>query len=49
MELGWEGATTAAPEEARIEAVLEMLRGFVKDSRRGVKAPVFVARWDAPW
>jgi predicted nucleotidyltransferase len=26
MELGWEGATTAAREEARKVAVLEMLR-----------------------
>jgi hypothetical protein len=28
MELGWEGATTAAREEARKEAVLEMLRAL---------------------
>lgn len=49
MEFGWEGATTAAREEARKEAVLEMLRALVADSRRGVKAPVFVARWEAPW
>jgi hypothetical protein len=26
IDLGWEGATTAAREEARKEAVLEMLR-----------------------
>jgi hypothetical protein len=49
MELGWEGTTTAAQEEARKEAVLEMLRGLVSDSSRGVKARVFVARWEAPW
>jgi hypothetical protein len=49
MELGWEGATTAVREEAREEAVLEMLRGLVADSRRGVKARVFLARWEAPW
>jgi hypothetical protein len=49
MELGWDGATTAVREEARKEAVLEMLRGLVADSRRGVQARVFVARWEAPW
>jgi hypothetical protein len=26
-----------------------MLRGLVADSRRGVKARVFLARWEAPW
>ncbi len=40
MELGWEGATTAAQEEARKEAILEMLRALVEDSRRDVKAQV---------
>ncbi len=49
MELGWEGATTAAREEARKEAVLEMLRALVEDSRRGVKARVFVTRWESLW
>lgn len=49
MELGWEGATTAAREEARKEAVLEMLRALVEDSRRGVKAQVFLARWESLW
>jgi hypothetical protein len=47
MELGWEGATTAAQEEARKEAILEMLRALVEDSRRGVKARVFVTRWES--
>jgi hypothetical protein len=37
MELGWEGATTAAREKARKEDVLEMLRALVKDFRRGVQ------------
>ena len=49
MELGWEGATTAAREEARKEAVLEMLRALVEDSRRGVKAQVFVTPWESLW
>jgi hypothetical protein len=49
MELGWEGRTTAAREEARKEAVLEMLRALVEDSRRGVQARVFVARWRSLW
>jgi hypothetical protein len=48
MELGWEG-TTAAREEARKEAVLEMLRALVEDSRRGAKARVFVTRWESLW
>jgi hypothetical protein len=38
MELGWDGATTAAREEARKEDVLEMLRALVEDFRRGVQA-----------
>jgi hypothetical protein len=38
MELGWEGATTAAREEARVEDVLELLRALVEDFRRGVQA-----------
>jgi hypothetical protein len=38
MELGWEGATTTAREEARKEDVLEMLRALVEDFRRGVQA-----------
>ena len=37
MELRWEGATTAAREEARKEDVLEMLRALVEDFRRGVQ------------
>jgi len=37
MELEWEGATTAAREEARKEDVLEMLRALVEDFRRGVQ------------
>ena len=37
MELGWEGATTAAREEARKEDVLEMQRALVEDFRRGVQ------------
>jgi hypothetical protein len=49
MELGWEGTTTAAREEARKEAILEMLRALVEDSRRGVQVRVFVTRWEAPW
>jgi hypothetical protein len=49
MQLGWEGATTAAQEEARKEAILEMLRALVEDSRRGVKARVFVTRWESLW
>jgi hypothetical protein len=49
MELGWEGTTTAAREEARKEAVLEMLRALVEDSRRGVQARVFLARWESLW
>jgi len=49
MELAWEGATTAAREEARKEAVLEMLRALVEDSRRGVKAQVFVTPWESLW
>jgi hypothetical protein len=47
MELGWEGATTAAQEEARKEAILEMLRALVEDSRRGIKVRVFVTRWES--
>jgi hypothetical protein len=38
MELGWEGATTTAREEARKEDVLEMQRALVEDFRRGVQA-----------
>ena len=49
MELGWEGATTAAREEARKEVVLEMLRPLIEDSRRGMQAQVFLARWETPW
>ena len=49
MELGWEDTTTAAREEARKEAVLDMLRALVEDSGRGVRALVFVARWETPW
>jgi hypothetical protein len=49
MELGWEGTTTAAREEARKEDVLEMLRALVEDSQRGVQARVFLARWESPW
>ncbi len=49
MELGWEGATTAAQEEARKEGILEMLRALVEDSRRGVKARVFATRWESLW
>ena len=49
MELVWEGATTAAREEARKEDVLKMLRALVEDSKRGVQARVFVARWETPW
>ena len=41
------GATTAAREEARKEAVLEMLRALVEDSRRGVKEKVFVTPWES--
>jgi hypothetical protein len=37
MELGWEGATTAAREEARKEDVLAMQRAPVEDFRRGVQ------------
>jgi hypothetical protein len=47
MELGWQGTTTAA-REARKEDVLEMLRALVEDSKRGVQARVFVARWETP-
>ena len=46
---GGKGTTTAAREEARKEAVLDMLRALVEDSRRGVRALVFVARWETPW
>jgi hypothetical protein len=49
MELGWEGTTTAAREEARKEDVLEMLRALVEDSRRGVQARIFLARWESLW
>jgi len=49
MELGWQGTTTAAREEARKEAVLETLRALVEDSRRGVKAKVFLVRWESLW
>lgn len=49
MELGWQGTTTAAREEARKEDVLKMLRALVEDSKRGVQARVFVARWETPW
>jgi hypothetical protein len=48
MELGWEG-TTAAREEARKEAVLEMLRSVVEDSQRGRAGTGFLARWESPW
>ncbi len=37
MGLGWEGATTAAREEARKVDVLEMLRVLVEGFRRGVQ------------
>jgi hypothetical protein len=47
MALGWEGATKAAREEARKEAVLEKLRALVEDSRRSVKAQAFLARWES--
>ena len=36
MELGWEGATTAAREEARKEAVLEVLRALSSRTPDGV-------------
>lgn len=51
MELGWEGTTTAAREEARKEAVLEMLRERrdqeaerLKRLRAEVQVPHEVAR-----
>ena len=49
MELGWEGTTTAAQEEARKEAIIELLRALVEDSRRGVQVRVFLARWESLW
>jgi hypothetical protein len=49
MELGWEGTTTAAREEARKEDVLEMLRALVEDSQRGVQARAFLMRWESLW
>ena len=49
MELAWEGTTTAAREDARTEDVLEMLRALAEDSQRGVRARVFLARWESPW
>jgi hypothetical protein len=49
MELGWDGTTTAAREEARKEAVLDVLRALVEDSKRGVQARIFLARWESLW
>jgi hypothetical protein len=49
MELGWQGTTTPAREEARKEDILKMLRALVEDSKRGVQARVFVARWETSW
>ena len=48
MELGWQGTMTATREEAKKEAVLEMLRALVEDFSQGVKAQVFVTPWGAP-
>ena len=41
-------AEHAAVREARKEDVLEMLRALVEDSKRGVQARVFLARWETP-
>jgi hypothetical protein len=49
MELGWDGTTTAAREEARKEAVLDMLRALVEESKRGVQSRIFLARWESLW
>jgi len=49
MELGWEGATTAAREEKRKEEILAMFKGLAEDSRRGAEARPFVARWRPLW
>lgn len=49
MELGWEGATTAAWEEKRKEEILAMFKGLAEDSRRGAEARPFVARWRPLW
>ena len=45
MELGWQGTMTATREEAKKEAVFEMLRALVEDFSQGVKAQVFVTLW----
>jgi hypothetical protein len=45
----WEGTTTAAQEEARKEANIELLQALVEDSRRGVQVRVFLARWESLW
>lgn len=37
MEPRWEGTTTAAQQEARKEAISELLRALVEDSRRSVQ------------
>ena len=49
MELGWEGATTAAWEEKRKEEVLAVFKGLAEDSRRGAEVRQFVARWRPLW
>jgi hypothetical protein len=49
MELGWEGTTTAAQEEARKDATSGLLRALVEASRRGVQVRVFLARWESLW
>ena len=45
----WEGTTTAAQEEARKEAIIELLRALVEDSRRGVQVRVLLPRWESLW
>jgi hypothetical protein len=49
MELGWEGATTAAREEKRKEEILAVFKGLAEDSRRGAEVRQFVARWRPLW
>ena len=48
MELGWQGTMTATREEAKKEAVFEILRALVEDFSQGFKAQVFVTPWGAP-
>jgi hypothetical protein len=48
MEILWEGANTAALEEARKEEVLAVFRNLARDSRREREVREYVP-WEPRW